>query len=145
MLQIKRSSQITFLRSEMLDRLPRIVHAFSTRRGDGIDFSLGPMSNPLVQMNRDRFIAAIGAAGWPLMKLNQIHSGTVLTINDTSAAGEPVEGDAAVTSIEGILVGVQTADCVPILIADTDARAVAAIHAGWRGTAARITQNTLTR
>jgi len=62
MLQVKRQDQITFLHSELLDRLPGIVHAFSTRRGERNDFSLGPANspNPMVQMNRVRFVAAIG-------------------------------------------------------------------------------------
>jgi YfiH family protein len=66
-------------------------------------------------------------------------------MDDTTAAGEAVEGDASVTSLSGALLGVQTADCVPILIADRDSRCIAAIHAGWRGTAARIVENTVRR
>src|ERR1051325_2210806 len=114
MLQVKRSDQITFVRSEMLGSIPLLVHAFSTRRGERTDFSLGPVDspNPMVQMNRARFLAAIGGAGWPIIKLKQIHSGTVVDIDDTSAASEPVPGDAAVTSLRGIALAVQTADCV---------------------------------
>ena len=52
-------------------------------------------------------------------------------------------GDALVTLDEGTLVGIRTADCVPILIADARTHAVAAVHAGWRGTAARIVENTV--
>lgn len=142
MLQVKRESQITFLHSEVLDRRPRIVHAFSTRRGERNDFALGAgaASNPLVQMNRIRFVAAVGAVGWPVLKLKQVHSGIVRVMEDTSAAGEAVEGDAAITSLAGVLLSVQTADCVPILLSDLRARAVAAIHAGWRGTAAHIVE-----
>src|SRR5207244_6102974 len=111
------------------------------------DFSLGPVTspNPMIQINRVRFVAAIGAPGWPIIKLKQVHSGMVVDIDDTSAAGEAVEGDAAVTSLRGIVLGVQTADCVPILIADAGGRAAAAIHAGWRGTASRIARNTAAR
>lgn len=128
MLQVKREFQITFLRSEALDRIPRIVHAFSTRSGD-----------------RVRYVASIGAPEWPLLKLKQVHSGIVREMTDTSAAGDAVDGDASITSLEGVLLGVQTADCVPILLADSEARAVAAVHAGWRGTAARIASNTVER
>jgi YfiH family protein len=147
MLQVKRQDQITFIHSEGLDRVPGIVHGFSTRRGIRNDFSLGPANspNPMVQMNRAQFLAALGAPGWPIIKLRQVHSGNVLDIDDTSAAGEPVEGDAAVTAIPGIILGVLTADCVPILIADSDGRAVAAIHAGWRGTAAQIAKTAVMR
>jgi YfiH family protein len=147
MLQAKRESQITFLHSELLDTVPGLVHAFSTRRAERNDFSLGPVSspNPMIQINRARFLAAIGAAGWPILKLRQVHSGIVRDMDDTSAAGEAVEGDAAVTSIRGALLGVQTADCVPILIADREATCVAAVHAGWRGTAHRIVEKTVQR
>ena len=86
----------------------------------------------MVQINRVRFLAAIGAAGWPLMKLKQIHSGVAVEMNDTSAASDAVEGDAAVTDLKGIMLGVQTADCVPILIAATGGEAVAAGRARAR-------------
>ena len=147
MLQVKRQDQITFLHSEALDRIPGLVHAFSTRRGERNDFSLGPANspNPMVQMNRARFTAAMGAAGWPIIKLKQVHSNIVAEVNDTSAAGDAVEGDAAITNLPGVILGVQTADCVPILIADREARSVAAVHAGWRGTAARIGEETVER
>ena len=147
MLQVKRQDQITFLLSEALDRIPGVVHGFSTRRGERPDFSLGPANspNPMVQINRARFVAAVGGIGWPIIKLKQVHSGIVVDIDDTSAASEAVEGDAAVTGLAGVMVGVQTADCVPILIAHREGRAVAAIHAGWRGTAAGITEAAVMR
>src|SRR5262245_25860864 len=147
MLQVKRKDQITFLHSEALERVPNIVHAFSTRRAERHDFSLGPVHspNPMIQINRARFVAAIGAPGWPIIKLKQIHSGTVIDVDDTSAASVAVEGDAVVTSTPGVVLGIQTADCVPILIADIRGRAVAAIHAGWRGTASRIAEAAVAR
>src|SRR5439155_340454 len=117
MLQIKRRDQITFLQSEVLGRVPGIIHAFSTRRGDTRDLNLGPHSsaNPIVQMNRVRFLASVGVPGWPMMKLRQVHSDRVVDIQDTSAATDAVEGDAAVTALKGAVLAVQTADCVPIL------------------------------
>ena len=99
----------------------------------------------MIQMNRAQFLAALGAPGWPIIKLQQVHSGTVLDIDDTSAASEPVEGDAVITSIPGIMLGILTADCVPVLIADGAGRAVGAVHAGWRGTAARIAETAVLR
>ena len=102
-----------------------------------------PAADPLVQMNRIRFVAAAGAVGWPVLKLKQVHSGIVRVMDDTSAAGEAVEGDAAITSLTGVLLSVQTADCVPILLADSHARAIAVVHAGWRGTAAHIVETTV--
>jgi len=147
MLQVKRQDQITFLHSETLDHIPGLVHAFSTRRAERNDFSLGPADspNPMIQMNRARFLAAIGAPGWPIIKLKQIHSGIVVDVDDTSAASEAVAGDAALTALRGVVLAVQTADCVPVLVADIESRAVAAIHAGWRGTAAGIVKIAVTR
>jgi polyphenol oxidase len=147
MLQVKRQDQITFLHSEAFDQIQGIIHAFSTRRGERNDFSLGPANspNPMVQMNRARFLAAISAAGWPMIKLKQVHSGIVVDVDDTAASGEAVEGDAAITNLPGVMLGVQTADCVPILVADREGRAVAAIHAGWRGTAAGIAEAAVRR
>ena len=99
----------------------------------------------MIQINRAIFVAAIGAPGWPIIKLKQVHSGIVSDIDDTSAAGEAVEGDAAVASLRGVMLGVQTADCVPILIAEKAGQAVAAVHAGWGGTAARIAESSVER
>jgi YfiH family protein len=147
MLQVKRQDQITFVHSELLSRIPGVVHGFSTRRAERNDFSLGPADspNPMIQINRARFLATIGAPGWPIIKLKQIHSGTVIDIQNTSAAVDAVPGDAAVTALRGVILAVQTADCVPILVSDHEGRAVAAIHAGWRGTAVRIAHTTITR
>jgi YfiH family protein len=69
--------------------------------------------------------------------LRQIHSGLVLEA--VPPGGDRFsEGDGLVTNTPGMLVGVRTADCVPILIADARTRAVASVHAGWRGTAQSI-------
>jgi len=145
MLQVKRQDQITFLQSELLNRIPGVVHAFSTRRAERSNFSLGPADspNPMIQINRARFLAAIGAPGWPIIKLKQVHSHTVIDIANTAAAVDAIPGDAAMTGLRGVILGVQTADCVPILVSDKEGRAVAAIHAGWRGTAERIAQATI--
>jgi hypothetical protein len=80
------------------------------------------------------------SAVWPdparLAMLKQIHSAKVVEAN--GAAGFIGEGDALITGGAGTLVGVRTADCVPILIADSRKRAVAAVHAGWRGSVRQI-------
>jgi YfiH family protein len=147
MLQVKRHIQVTFLQSSVLRQIPGIAHAFSTRRAERPDFTLGPSDsgNPIVQVNRARFLDAAGAPGWPILKLKQVHSSVVCDMDDTQAAGNAVQADAAVTSLRGAMLGVQTADCVPILVADRRATAVAAIHAGWRGTAAGISSLSIQR
>lgn len=74
-----------------------------------------------------------------IFRVRQVHSARVLEAG-RSAAPEGVvpEGDALVSRQPGVLAGVKTADCVPILLVDLHLRAVAAIHAGWRGTAENI-------
>ena len=145
MLQVNRVDQISLLFASELTACPDVVHGFSTRRADHNNFTLGPATDPFVQLNRARFLAAVGAPGWPILKLIQTHSDIVCDIEDTWAANEAVHGDAAVTSIRGALLSVQTADCVPILVAHKDGQAIAAIHAGWRGTAAGIARKTILR
>ena len=61
----------------------------------------------------------------------------------TPPPGEPCKGDASITNRPGLLLAIQTADCVPILLVDPKKRAIAAIHAGWRGTLARIAAKTI--
>ena len=101
--------------------------------------------NPLTQLNRVRFLASIGSPGWPLLKLKQIHSNGVREMDNTSAAGDAIEGDASITALQGVMLGVQMADCVPILLADSAALAAAAVHSGWRGAATRISEITVSR
>lgn len=83
--------------------------------------------------------------GWPdasrLAYLRQIHSDRVCVAGPV--AGYVGEGDALVTDRAGLLLAVRTADCLPILIADERRRAVAAIHAGWRGTASGVARRTV--
>ena len=145
MLQANRISQITVLSEPALAVIPGVVHGFSTRRAEHNAFTLGPThsENPAVQMNRARFLDAVGMTGWPLLKLKQFHSSVVLDMKDTWAASQPVDGDAAITALGGAALGIQTADCVPVLIADRRARVVAAVHAGWRGTAGKIVAKTI--
>jgi YfiH family protein len=100
-----------------------------------------------VDENRTKFFGAVGAARMRVVALRQIHSDMVHRVDAAeipSADGAP-RGDALFTRGRGVLLVVETADCIPILLADTKRRAVAAIHAGWRGTLRRIAEKTLGR
>jgi YfiH family protein len=73
--------------------------------------------------------------------LRQVHSSSV--VNAHGLRDRAVEGDALIGDDIGLAIGIRTADCVPILLLDTKSRAIAAVHAGWRGTAAEIAQRAL--
>lgn len=128
-------------------KLPWLIHGFSTRPAgvSGLDgqkvLNLGFMewdTRENVHENRRRFQSAIGAEDFTLAPMKQIHSAIIRIF--PSPFAQPCKGDGSATRETGILLAVQTADCVPILLVDTKKRAVAAVHAGWGGTLARIAQ-----
>ena len=85
--------------------------------------------------------AALGAPSARVALARQVHGRRVLVVDGTTSlagAGPVGEGDALATREPDVLLGIQSADCVPILLADTAGPWIAAAHAGWRGTAARI-------
>ncbi len=91
---------------------------------------------------------ALGAPDARVALARQVHGRHVLVVNaETRIPGDGVvgSGDGLVTREAGILLGIQSADCVPILLADTAGPWIAAVHAGWRGTAARILDAVLDR
>lgn len=77
---------------------------------------------------------------WPgeYGSVRQIHSATVVLTDRVLPVKDAEQGDAVVSDTPGLWVGIRTADCVPILLGDPRAKMVAAVHAGWRGTAANI-------
>jgi hypothetical protein len=96
--------------------------------------------------NQRRFLNALGASRWQLVTAKQVHSADVRSVRDAEdALSEPTTCDALTANIERILLAAQTADCLPILIADERTGAFAAVHAGWRGTLAGILARTLER
>jgi YfiH family protein len=137
--------------------LPGIVHGFFGRTGGvsaGIFESLncGPGSGdprPNIVENRRRVAERLGADS--LLTLGQIHGPTVLTVTKPwrigeTAADDPMHiplGDAMVTAMPGIALGILTADCAPVLFADTQARVVGAAHAGWKGAFGGVLEATL--
>lgn len=150
--QLRRHNGITFLVCRPLEQAG-YTHAFSTRQHgvsplptNALNLGFCPADTPSrVRHNRQRFLAAMGATKMKLVTLRQTHSANVLTVRQDNHADAPNTGDALITTQPGLLLGVQTADCVPILLADVKRRAIAAIHAGWRGTHARIVEKTLAR
>ena len=78
-----------------------------------------------------------------LIKLKQIHSNIVHSVDSNSEQESGLEGDGLITGFKGICIGVYTADCIPILLYDKKHSIVAAVHAGWRGTLSGIISETL--
>jgi polyphenol oxidase len=97
--------------------------------------------------NRGLLAEAItGSAATPLATIRQIHSNIVIVAGrHTAHLKPPPKADGLMTGKEGLLLGVQTADCIPVLVVDRQSRAVAAFHAGWRGTVSRIVENGIGR
>ena len=128
----------------------RIAHGFFGRSGGvstGVYASLncGPGSRDdpaAVAKNRARAITAL-APGSKLVSLAQIHSTNVHTVGaDWNFAARP-EGDGMVTTLPGIMLGILTADCAPVLFADSEAGVIGAAHAGWKGALAGVLENTI--
>lgn len=94
-----------------------------------------------VRENRRRWMKALGAPEFTLTPLRQFHSDAIqLAATPSSSTSVPaMRGDAVISRKTRLLLSVQTADCIPILLVDRARQAVAAVHAGWRGTAQRIT------
>jgi YfiH family protein len=124
------------------------VHGFSTREGgvsappfDTMNLARNVGDDPAaVEENHARFARAVGYDVSRLAEASQVHGVRSLDV-DVFIEGDALDrarvrgerADALVTSVASIAVAVRTADCVPLLVADTASGAVAAIHAGWRG------------
>jgi YfiH family protein len=141
---------VTVLQATAFNKLPWLVHGFSTRSGgvseieDEKVLNLGAVEwdkRENVEENRRRFVAAAGAGDLSFVSLHQIHSDVVRIFDATPS--KQCKGDALATNTKGLLLGVRTADCSPVLVVDPKKRVVAAIHAGWRGTLARIVAKTI--
>jgi YfiH family protein len=121
--------------------LPGVRHGYFTRR-DGVSTGLyagrnvGFGSNDdaaAVAENRARCAADLGLGPDSLVTVYQVHSPTVVTVERPWAREEAPQADALVTRQRGIALGILTADCVPVLFADSTAGVIGAAHAGWKG------------
>ena len=128
-----------------------IRHGFFTKQGgvsDGIygslNCGLGSNDDPAkVLENRARVARHLGATDHRLVTLYQTHSATALIIDQPYPRNAVPIADAVVTRTPGLVVGVLAADCNPVLFADSQAKVVAAAHAGWRGALGGIVESTI--
>lgn len=123
-----------------LARLPWLIHAFSTRENGSLGFTKDAKP-AVVHRNRARFLRGLvgGRSKAPqLVALQQIHSDLIHRVDGQPKAA--LQGDGLITDVPGLVLSIQTADCLPIFLVDPKHRAIAALHAGWRGTLARIAE-----
>lgn len=129
------------LESSSLASLPGLRHGFFTRQG-GV--SEGPFASlnmgrrsgddlDRVATNRARAAAALGFQPDSLVTALQVHSPACIAVREPWAPDAAPEADALVTDRAGLLLGVLTADCGPVLLADPQAGVIGAAHAGWKG------------
>jgi YfiH family protein len=131
-----------FLTADNLSRKQGMVHAFFTREGgvsEGIYASLncGPGSGDTreaVIENRGIALSTLAqGCDAKLVTLYQIHSAEAVCVHEPWGMDAPPKADAMTTRTRGLALGILTADCAPVLLADTEAGVIGAAHAGWRG------------
>jgi hypothetical protein len=158
-------SKLNILRARHLSKFPWLVHGFSTRRGGFSrvygkqDLNLGftkEDSKAAVERNRAAFLHEVGALSGkrktvtrtasrkadyqrgPLVTLRQIHSDIIHFVDSPPAS--QLAGDGLITATPALYLGIQAADCLPVILVDPKRHAVGVFHAGWRGTIKRIVE-----
>jgi polyphenol oxidase len=158
--RVPKQGKLNILRAAHLGKVPWLIHGFSTRAGGfsrilgGNALNLGftpDDSKAAVERNRSAFLSELGAGGAqgkhpakpqrsadfpPLVTIRQIHSDLIRLVDSPDQS--LLSGDGLITATPGLLLGIQTADCLPIILVDPKRRAVGVFHAGWRGTIKRI-------
>jgi YfiH family protein len=147
---VRETAKLSVLRSSSLQKLQWLVHGFSTRvggtssafGGNALNLGFGKHdTDSAVRRNRAIFLQKLRLTPktpWPLVTLRQIHSDIIHVVNE--APSQTLTGDGLVTATPHLLIAIQTADCLPVIVADPKQRAVGVFHAGWRGTVKRIVE-----
>jgi YfiH family protein len=146
---IPKPAKLDIIRISHLSKFPWLLHGFSTRVGGfsraygGAALNLGftkDDTKATVERNRLAFLRALssGPKPSPAITLRQIHSDIIHCV-DTPPTSQ-LAGDGLITATPGLLLGIQTADCLPTILVDPKRRAVGVFHAGWRGTVKRIVE-----
>jgi len=155
-LKTSRKTQLKILQADSLKAIPWLVHGFSTRPGGfskaygGLTLNLGftqQDARAAVEKNREKFLQQLGATSkgrvWPLVILRQIHSDLIHCVSDlpkNAPVNSALAGDGIITQQPRLLLGILTADCLPVILVDAKRRAIGVFHAGWRGTVKRIVE-----
>ena len=120
---------ITWLRAGGWEAFPGLVHGFSHR-----------LPGRRLLTDQAAVGASLGVSEARLQTLHQVHGGTVVQVTDEPPVRTP-SADGMLTTVPNVLLGIATADCVPILLVAPDRRIAGALHAGWRGTQEAICLN----
>jgi purine-nucleoside/S-methyl-5'-thioadenosine phosphorylase / adenosine deaminase len=154
--RVPSKTKLNIVRAQHLNELSWLVHGFSTRLGGfsrtygQCDLNLGftkDDSRAAVERNRAAFLRELSdrngrrdhaSPPGTFITLRQVHSDIIHCVN--SVPRETLAGDGLLTATPGLLLAIQTADCLPVILVDTKHRAVGVFHAGWRGTAKRIVE-----
>ncbi len=153
---LTRRGTMQYIECRALDECGSITHGFCTRWGGTseerlTDFNFGVQvgdSEEHLEHNRERLRTAFDLPRDNPATVSQVHGDRLLIIDETtqrldSTAYLPYDG--ILTAVQGIAIGIKTADCVPLLIADRMKRIIGVVHAGWRGTASGIAPNAIER
>lgn len=137
---------LDIVRSGLID----VPHGFFGRKGGvsvgavaGLNCGLGSGDDPQAVETNRRLAADAVIPGAPLASVYQIHSPTAVVVTEAVAHDERPQADALVTDRPGLLLGVVTADCAPVLLVDAEAGVLGAAHAGWRGATAGVTDQAI--
>ncbi|MDR2389485.1 MAG: peptidoglycan editing factor PgeF [Tannerellaceae bacterium] len=140
-------------RFSILEKIPRLMHFITTRRG-GVStgayasLNLGEYTSDdpeAVRRNKELLCEALGMDLAQLCIPRQVHGDEVVLLDAPFPSSRPLDADALITASPGICLAVATADCVPLLFYDPEREVLAAVHAGWRGTALGIARKTIRR
>ncbi len=151
-LEIHEEKGVEFLFSPFFSEISFLRHAFSTRRGGvskesfrSLNLGASEGEDPAhVKENRRRFFEVAGLKPTKIVEVRQVHGAKVINALDIPEGGD-IEADGIVTNTPGIFVAVQTADCLPVLVADPVKCAVAAVHVGRRGLASGVLEAVVLR
>jgi len=146
---------IEFYKYDMLNGYEDIIALTTTKNTQyDYDFSLALHTGEdkaKILSNRQELLKSLNLEAYTIVLANQTHSCNISVINDTTSKGwedessAVVDTDALMTNQKGVLLGILTADCVPVLLYDTQKEVISAIHAGWRGSACQIVQKTISK
>lgn len=133
------------------DSLSGVPHGFLGRSGGvsigevaGLNVGIGSGDDPAAVVENRRRASEAVLPGARLVTLYQVHSPDCVRVAEPWPDAERPHADALVTDHPGLLLGILTADCAPVLFADRDAGVIGAAHAGWKGASGGVVENTVT-